>query len=741
MDSTTTDERPAKRLKTSPEPALEYAAPKTEATSAAAGSALNQHDAVAEKEIKVGISAFVSAERPVLRGVLKQRYTDFQVNEISPDGKVYHLRSLKAPRPAGTLTDKPKPNHTSDGINEPLNQHSPDQVPDLTTVSDDDKALLISHLNEQAVTELLVLRDAIVADPKKKPKDLPQVRTTFTSDRMIRTQIHQDIRRIFSSRIDSSTDKDGVLVLRAANRGGGPQQQQNRSKGRGRLDWAERGGEYCHFTLYKENKDSGEVLSFMARMMKTGSRTFSVAGTKDRRAATVQRACAYRVEAERLSQLNKTLRGAAVGDFEYHKTDFELGDLAGNEFVVTLRDCQLDTTGEASSLHDLGQAREQLRQAMAKLHTNGFLNYYGLQRFGTFAIATDAIGQKILKEDFEAACNLLLEYNTSALELVDPINAKVGWEDRARAEAIKLWREDPTESREAVEKMPKRFIAEVALIRHLGRNPNDFFGALMMIPRNLKIMYTHAYQSLVWNKAATERWRLYGSQVVEGDLVLVKDHGDGMKGEPVADKVDADGEIVIQPEGEDMATSADQVFERARPLSAAEASSGRFSVFDIVMPSPGYDVVYPANASGEFYKHFMGNDEGGKLDPYNMRRKQKDFSMSGHYRKLLSNIGKDWDVDVRQYVKPDEQFVKTDLEKIQAATKPATSAKSQDVAAGNDDGLSVEVPEAQEENGQEEKIAVILKFQLDAGQYATMALRELSLGGIREYKPDFSGGR
>ena len=741
MDSTTADERPAKRLKTSPEPASGRPVPVSEATSTTPGSILNQHDAIAEKELGVGISAFVSTERPVLRAVLKQRFTDFQVNEISPDGKVYHLKSLKVLRPTMTPVDNPKPKNTSNGTNEQAKQHNLDQVPDLTTVSDDDKALLISHLNEQAVGELLALRDAMVADPKRKPKDLPQVRTTFTSDRIIRTQIHQDIRRIFNSRIDSSTDKDGILVLRAANRGQ-PQQQQNRSHGKGRLDWAERGGDFCHFTLYKENKDSSEVLSFMARMIKTGSRTFSVAGTKDRRAATVQRVCAYRVDAERLAQLNKTLRGAAVGDFEYHKTDFELGDLAGNEFVVTLRDCHFGIIGQTSTTHGLDLAQEHLRQAMAKLHTQGFLNYYGLQRFGTFAIATDAIGQKILKEDFEAACNLLLEYNTSALEQLDPVNAKVGWEDRARAEAIKLWREEPT-SREALDKMPKRFIAEVALMRHLGRKPNDFFGALMMIPRNLKIMYTHAYQSLVWNKAVTERWRLYGDRAVEGDLVLVKDHGDGSKEAEVADVVDADGEVVIQPEGEDVAKSANEVFERARPLSADEASSGRYSIFDIVMPSPGFDVVYPANESGEFYKNFMGSEAGGLLDPYDMRRKQKDFSMSGHYRKMLSSIGADWDVELRQYAKEDEQFVKTDLEKIREVAQPNASNDGQRGALGKDDEAPASSPAGQDETlpARAERLAVILRFQLDAGQYATMALRELSLGGIREYKPDFSGGR
>ena len=39
------------------------------------------------------------------------------------------------------------------------------------------------------------------------------------------------------------------------------------------------------------------------------------------------------------------------------------------------------------------------------------------------------------------------------------------------------------------------------------------------------------------------------------------------------------------------------------------------------------------------------------------------------------------------------------------------------------------------------KLAVILKFQLGTSMYATVALRELSRGGIVSYKPEFSGGR
>jgi tRNA pseudouridine13 synthase len=160
------------------------------------------------------------------------------------------------------------------------------------------------------------------------------------------------------------------------------------------------------------------------------------------------------------------------------------------------------------------------------------------------------------------------------------------------------------------------------------------------------------------------------------------------------------------------------MFERARALTAEEAASGKYSIFDVVLPLPGFDVVYPANEMTNFYKRFMDSEQGGGLDPFDMRRKWKDISLSGGYRKVLSRMGADYSVDVKLYSQDDEQFVQTDLDRLNGKeAAPGSNADSAD------------------------KIAVILKFQLGSSQYATMALRELMKGKVVAYKPDFGGGR
>ncbi|ODH46737.1 hypothetical protein GX48_07193 [Paracoccidioides brasiliensis] len=730
-------------------------------------AALDNQNAQALKEAEVGITHFVSPHLPGFSGILKKRYTDFLVNEILPSGKVLHLENLDLPQPfkaAMGLSEPSKPapnaleNNTSSetakgtengtmGVAESTSGAGVDAskgTPEAHSfqMSDEDNKLLEEYFGCETAQQIFALHNRALAHPIAKARDLGRVKSGVITDKDIRTKIHQDIRRIFASRLESSTDNDGAMVItaipvsRKGAHGRGGRGGAGGDSRKGKLGWNELGGEHLHFTIYKENKDTMEVISFIARQMKINAKQLGFAGTKDRRGVTVQRASAYRIYADRLLNVGKSLRNAAVGDFEYHQHRLELGDLNGNEFIITLRDCQFPFDPEEKGANSVARATEIVSRSLHDLRQRGYFNYYGLQRFGTFSTRTDTIGLKMLQEDYKGACDCILHFNPLALSASQSQSQPespasktlISADDIARAEAIHAF-QTTGKINVALNKLPRKFSAESNIIRHLGRHKNDYFGALGTIPRSLRLMYVHAYQSLVWNFAVGERWRLYGEKVVAGDLVLVNDfkEKEGARAAGGAEEFDADGDVVILPDAGDSAPAAD-MFELARALSAEEAASGKYSIFDIVLPLPGFGILYPDNEMKTFYKEFMGSKRGGKLDPFDMRRSWKDISLSGGYRKLLSKPGPDYSFEVKAYAGDDEQFVQTDLEKLNMALNGGKK-----IAEPSDATEGVDIKTA-------DKLAVVLKLQLGSSQYATMALRELMKdGGVKTYKPDFGG--
>ncbi|EAS31995.3 TruD family tRNA pseudouridine synthase [Coccidioides immitis RS] len=757
------DESRRKRVKLSEADAAATASSAAQRATGGVGRlrAATSDDAQALKEAEVGITEFVSPDLPGFSGILKKRYTDFLVNEILPSGEVLHLQDINLPASLKASSQNPSVQKSGPeketAVRENGEPQSADNQPgDRATdaaagsaeapaveggranpeIPDEDRKILEQHLGPDVAQKVLKLYARALAKPNLRAGDLGRVKSDSVPDKEARTIVHQALRRIFGGRIESSTESDNSLLissvpvrrLKAQMKGG---VADNR---RGKLGWSEVGGEYLHFTIYKENKDTMEVINFLARQMKLGVRGFKFAGTKDRRGVTVQRACVFRVDAGRLANMNRILRNAAVGDFEYQKQGLELGELGGNEFVITLRDCDFPVTlGE----DPIAAASDLVSTAMENLREKGYFNYYGLQRFGTFATRTDTIGLKMLQSDFKGACECILHYTPACLDAGqgkprEGDDILLSSDDISRAEAIHIF-ESTGQAGPALAKMPRKFTAESNIIKHLGRKQNDYMGALQTIPRNLRLMYVHAYQSLVWNFAVGERWRLYGDKVVEGDLVLVNEFKDRDSDPTIAEEVDADGEAIVLPDTADSSVSVDSVFERARALTSEEAASGKYTIFDIVLPLPGYDIIYPPNKMTEFYKTFMGSERGGKLDPFDMRRKWKETSLSGSYRKILSRPGPDYSLDVRMYTDDNEQFIKTDLERIRQNAHNFPGKPINENAKVGDEDM---------DDKQKEKLAVVVKFQLGASQYATMALRELmKTGGAKVYKPEYMGGR
>lgn len=706
----------------------------------------------------------------------------------------------------------------------------------LIQLPPEDKNTLLSYFSSDTVDKIINLYDRIVDSPHRKMRDYGTV-TSGVIDRQKRTTIHQDIRRMFNSRLETMTDNDGAMMItamaekptfharnpmdtNARNHDRGNHRGNNRANGRGngrgnddrskthassgargKPSWEDLGGKYLHFSLYKENKDTMEAISWLSKQVRMNARSFQFAGTKDRRAVTVQRVSVDRVLVNAMIPAGRTLKNAYIGNFEYRPHPLQLGELTGNEFVITLRDCDFHYPFPLESSLILEGAQIIVSDAIKNLRERGFINYYGLQRFGTFSIGTEVVGLKMLQGDFQGAVDAILDYSPASLAAAQkPVSGnidKVSMDDRARAHALHSYR-TTNRSNQALQELPRRYSAESSIIRHLsGRagNRDDYQGALQTISRNLRLMYVHAYQSLVWNSAASERWKRFGSSVVEGDLVLVDDHTDKSEDAAKAEDVDADGEAIVLPATDDRATQPDDMFERARVLTKEEAESGKYNIFDVVLPTPGYDILYPSNEIGKFYEDFMASERGGGLDPHDMRRQWKEISLSGSYRKVLARPGKDISFEIKTYKDEDEQFVATDIDRLGLGSKPqrnghprreqgnhahhdnaATSSADikQDNRPAHQDNASepkqtktdgTDATEAgtltsikSDSQGSEDmeqggvaliggayrdyKIAIILKLQLGASQYATMALRELlKAGGVKTYKADFSGGR
>uniref|UniRef100_A0A8C8VI43 Pseudouridine synthase 7 n=1 Tax=Pelusios castaneus TaxID=367368 RepID=A0A8C8VI43_9SAUR len=506
-------------------------------------------------ELDVGITKFVSAHKG-FSGILKERYSDFVVHEIGKDGRTSHL----------------------DDFSVPVDDEEPSEEI-FTVLSNEDK----QHLEELQLFKNKETSVAIevIEDTKEK-----------------RTIIHQAVKSLFPGLETKTEDRDGKKYIIAYHAAGKKALANPRKH-----SWPKSRGSYCHFVLYKENKDTMDAINVLSKFL--------------------------RITAQRLAHLNKCLMNFKLGNFSYKKHPLKLGELQGNHFTVVLR----NITG----------TDDQVQQAMHSLREIGFINYYGMQRFGTTAVPTYQVGRAILQNNWNEVMDLILKPRPGA---------EKGYLVKCREEWAKT--KDPAA---VLKKLPVKRCVEGQLLRGLSKyGLKNIVSAFGIIPRNNRLLYIHSYQSYVWNNMVSKRIEEYGLKTVPGDLVL--------KG--------------------------------ATAVHIEEADVDNYSIHDIVMPLPGFDVIYPKHKIGEAYKEMLAADN---LDINNMRHKIRDYSLSGAYRKIIirpQNVS--WEVVA--YDDPRIPLFNTDLDKLEGKPPPilATEGKFK---------------------------ALKMEFSLPPSTYATMAIREV----------------
>lgn len=400
-------------------------------------------------------------------------------------------------------------------------------------------------------------------------------------------------------------------------------------------------------------------------------------GTKDKRAKTTQRFCVKRRTPEAIANAARGMGNVYIGNFIFRPETLKLGDLQGNRFRIALR--------------HITQPRDHIELALQSLKERGFINYYGLQRFGNSAsVPTHEVGVALLKRDYKLACELILKPRDNDVEFMRAIR-EAWWENRDSAAA-------------AAKFYGNKFIEKKLLDGLATYGENDYAAALRRIPRNMLLLYPHAYQSLIFNRIASRRIKEFGLKLIPGDLVYVEEES--------GQKVDAPDETVLPAETDEIMDDVlegegdnsleeeeESIFKRkVRPLTDEDIAGGKYKLSDVVLPLPGYDITYPSNESGAWYEEMLA--EVG-LSSEQLRHKEKTYALGGAYRKLLIKTD-DLKWSFRRYRTHEDTLIASDweqLKNIEITPEPAESESNY--------------------------TALLLEFTLPTAVYATMLLREL----------------
>lgn len=109
---------------------------------------------------------------------------------------------------------------------------------------------------------------------------------------------------------------------------------------------------------------------------------------KDKRAKTTQWVSVPKVPPARLLMKTKPMRNIKIGNICFKDQPLKLGKLRGNRFRIALRNVTADDN--------------IINNAMESVKNRGFINYYGLQRFGNDKqVPTFLIGAKLMQGNFK----------------------------------------------------------------------------------------------------------------------------------------------------------------------------------------------------------------------------------------------------------------------------------------------------------------------------------------------------
>ncbi|MCX8172428.1 MAG: tRNA pseudouridine(13) synthase TruD [Archaeoglobaceae archaeon] len=231
-------------------------------------------------------------------------------------------------------------------------------------------------------------------------------------------------------------------------------------------------GDYAVIKVEKKNWETLKFARTLARMLGISQKRISFAGTKDKKALTVQFYSIKGVKKDDLDKIN--LIDVKIEFLGYSRKEIKLGDLVGNSFRIKV-------VGAKNS--------KIFQETRDELNEKGIPNFFGEQRFGTRGI-THEVGKLILQKNYSEAFWTF-----------------VAKPSEKESEKLRKIREELWNTRDVIcglRELPKHLNYERALLQKLKEKGSEE-KALLSLPKALKMMFVHAYQSYIFNKLLSQR--------------------------------------------------------------------------------------------------------------------------------------------------------------------------------------------------------------------------------------------
>ena len=403
----------------------------------------------------------------------------------------------------------------------------------------------------------------------------------------LRRKIHNSINQICSSFQSATTKKNEIIV-----------------SFRDRCRRPKKKSTFTRFIIRKNGIEQSFALQKISRILNIQQKNISVAGTKDKHSVSYQyitvkglgKDLILKKISRHRTNVNRSRQGGirlgyghgAIEIGQYFKSNeskaINLGDLRGNKFEIILRNVGSQRTTDEPGCED---GRENCRNLDSLLlderstimQTNGFINYFGLQRLGKYhhvdSPRSYIIGAAMLRGKWKTVIDLLL-------------SPRVG--ENYVTTAAKLFYKSTGNAKETLNKMPRHLRHERCVLKGLHRYGKDaYLKSFKEIPRNNQLMYMHSFQSFLWNHMASRRWEVYTlSMRQHGVKKSLLEIGDVLRAHSENEKEGQTKYIEVTSENYDVIADASTGSE-ARTSSSLRGTAipRKYTIFDVVIPLPG----------------------------------------------------------------------------------------------------------------------------------------------------------